>query len=111
MPANVVWKSKEEHAQHEPGFSTCKASREAFDEWVIQAATKLDGMWDFQTSKQVGALAGLTPTSSQSGQSHRQRGIAKAGNRHSRAMAIEIAARKVEANLRAGRYNSLHSPG
>jgi transposase len=46
---------------------------------------------DFQTPKQVGALAGLTPTPSQSGQSRRELGIAKAGNRHIRAMAIEIA--------------------
>jgi transposase len=46
---------------------------------------------DFQTPKQVGALAGLTPTPYQSGQSRREQGIAKAGNRHSRAMAIEIA--------------------
>src|SRR5215471_4185932 len=46
---------------------------------------------DFQTSKQVGALAGLTPTPYQSGQSRRELGIAKAGNRHMRAMAIEIA--------------------
>jgi transposase len=46
---------------------------------------------DFQTPKQVGALAGLTPTPYQSGQSHRELGIAKAGNRHIRAMAIEIA--------------------
>jgi transposase len=46
---------------------------------------------DFQTPKQVGALAGLTPTPYQSGQSRRELGIAKAGNRHSRAMAIEIA--------------------
>jgi len=46
---------------------------------------------DFQTPKQVGALAGLTPTPSQSGESRRELGIAKAGNRHMRAMAIEIA--------------------
>jgi transposase len=46
---------------------------------------------DFQTPKQVGALAGLTPTPYQSGQSRRELGIAKAGNRHIRAMAIEIA--------------------
>ena len=46
---------------------------------------------DFQTAKQVGALAGLTPTPHQSGQSRRELGIAKAGNRHIRAMAIEIA--------------------
>ena len=46
---------------------------------------------DFQTPKQVGALAGLTPTPYQSGQSRRAQGIAKAGNRPIRAMAIEIA--------------------
>jgi transposase len=39
----------------------------------------------------VGALAGLTPTPYQSGESNREQGIAKAGNRHVRAMAIEIA--------------------
>jgi transposase len=46
---------------------------------------------DFQTPKQVGALAGLTPTPYQSGQSRRALGIAKAGNRQIRAMAIAIA--------------------
>jgi len=46
---------------------------------------------DFQTPKQVGSLSGLTPTPYQSGQSRRELGIAKAGNRHIRAMAIEIA--------------------
>ena len=46
---------------------------------------------DLQTPKQVGALAGLTPTPYQSGQSRRELGIAKAGHRHIRAMAIEIA--------------------
>ena len=39
----------------------------------------------------MGALAGLTPTPYQSGQSHHELGIAKAGNRHIRALAIEIA--------------------
>jgi transposase len=46
---------------------------------------------DLQTPKPVGALAGLTPTPYQSGQSRRELGIAKAGHRHIRAMAIEIA--------------------
>ena len=33
MPANVVWKSKEEPSQHATGSSTCKSSRqEAFNE-------------------------------------------------------------------------------
>src|SRR5262245_42140648 len=46
---------------------------------------------DFQTPKQVGALAGLPPTPYQSGQSRHELGIAKAGNRPIRAMAIESA--------------------
>jgi transposase len=46
---------------------------------------------DLQTPKQVGALAGLTPTPYQRGQGRRELGSAKAGNRHIRAIAIEIA--------------------
>jgi transposase len=42
-------------------------------------------------AKQVGALAGLPLTPYQSGQARRELGIANAGNRHIRAMAIEIA--------------------
>jgi transposase len=45
----------------------------------------------FANRREVGALAGLTPTPYQSGDQHREQGIAKAGNRHIRAMAIEIA--------------------
>ncbi len=45
----------------------------------------------FANRREVGALAGLTPTPYQSGERHREQGIAKAGNRHVRAMAIEIA--------------------
>jgi transposase len=45
----------------------------------------------FANRREVGALAGLTPTPYQSGDSHHEKGIAKAGNRHIRAMAIEIA--------------------
>jgi transposase len=44
-----------------------------------------------QTSKQVGALAGLTPTPYQSGQASRELGITKAGNGDMRTMAIEMA--------------------
>lgn len=46
---------------------------------------------EFRNRREVGALAGLTPTPYQSGESSREQGIAKAGNRHVRAMAIEIA--------------------
>jgi transposase len=41
--------------------------------------------------KQLGALAGLTPTPYQSGDRAREQGISKAGNRRLRAMAVEIA--------------------
>ena len=45
----------------------------------------------FKNRKQVGALAGLTPTPHASGSSSRERGMSKAGNRHVRGMAVEIA--------------------
>jgi len=45
----------------------------------------------FQNRREVGALAGLTPTPYQSGENARERGISKAGNRFIRAIAIEIA--------------------
>jgi transposase len=41
--------------------------------------------------KQLAALAGLTPTPYQSGDSAREQGISKAGNRRVRMMAVEIA--------------------
>jgi transposase len=41
--------------------------------------------------RQIGALAGLTPTPHSSGEQGREQGISKAGNRHIRALAIEIA--------------------
>jgi transposase len=46
---------------------------------------------NFQNRREVGALAGLTPTPHQSGSSSRERGISKAGNRFIRAVAVEIA--------------------
>jgi transposase len=44
-----------------------------------------------RTRKQLGALAGLTPTPYDSGNSSREQGISKAGNRRLRTMAVEIA--------------------
>jgi transposase len=41
--------------------------------------------------KQLAALAGLAPTPYQSGDSDREQGISKAGNRRLRTMAVEIA--------------------
>jgi transposase len=45
----------------------------------------------FQNRRQVGALAGLTPTPYQSGATHHEQGISKAGNRYLRHMAVELA--------------------
>ena len=45
----------------------------------------------FRNRKEVGALSGLTPTPYASGNTAYEQGIAKAGNAHIRAMAIEIA--------------------
>jgi transposase len=44
-----------------------------------------------KTRREVGGLAGLTPTPYQSGASAREQGITKAGNRHVRWMATELA--------------------
>ncbi len=46
---------------------------------------------EFHNRREVGALAGLTPTPYQSGESAKESGISKAGNRPMRAMAVEIA--------------------
>jgi transposase len=45
----------------------------------------------FRNRREVGALAGLTPMPHQSGEADHELGISKVGNRHIRAMAIEIA--------------------
>lgn len=45
----------------------------------------------FRNRRELGVLAGLTPTPYQSGENAKERGISKAGNRPVRAMAIEIA--------------------
>jgi len=49
------------------------------------------GWREFRNRREVGALAGLTPTPYQSGEESREQGISKAGNRWVRGMAIEIA--------------------
>jgi len=45
----------------------------------------------FHNRRELGSLAGLAPTPYASGESNRERGISKAGNRPVRALAIEIA--------------------
>jgi transposase len=49
------------------------------------------GWRGIRNRKQLAALAGLTPTPRQSGDSNHEQGISKAGNRHLRTMAVEIA--------------------
>jgi transposase len=46
---------------------------------------------DFKNRREVGGLAGLTPTPYQSGESAREQGITKSGNRHVRWMTTELA--------------------
>jgi transposase len=45
----------------------------------------------FHNRREVGSLAGLTPTPYQSGGMNREQGISRAGNRHVRAVAVELA--------------------
>jgi transposase len=45
----------------------------------------------FKNRRQVGSLIGLTPTPHQSGDSSHERGISRAGNRHMRGVAIDLA--------------------
>jgi transposase len=49
------------------------------------------GWRQIRNRKQLAALAGLTPTPHQSGDSDHEQGISKAGNRRLRTMAVEIA--------------------
>jgi transposase len=57
--------------------------------WVF--VTEFFGWREFRNRREVGALAGLTPTPFQSGSTAREQGISKAGNRHVRHMAVQVA--------------------
>ena len=57
--------------------------------WIY--AMELFAWRELKNVRQVGALAGLTPSPYQSGEMNHERGISKAGNRHVRGIAIEIA--------------------
>jgi transposase len=57
--------------------------------WLL--VMELFGWRDFQNRKQVGSIAGLTPTPHQTGQNDRELGIDKAGNRRVRTMVVQIA--------------------
>jgi transposase len=49
------------------------------------------GWRQFRNRRQVGALSGLVPTPYQSGESVKERGISRAGNRHVRGVAVDLA--------------------
>jgi transposase len=57
--------------------------------WVL--VEEFFGWRKFRNRKEVGSLAGLTPTPHQSGDADREQGISKAGNRRIRATIIELA--------------------
>jgi transposase len=57
--------------------------------WVY--VNEFFGWRQFRNRKEVGAAAGLAPTPYQSGDERREQGISKAGSRHIRAVAIEMA--------------------
>jgi transposase len=57
--------------------------------WLL--VMEVFGWRALKTRREVGGLAGLTPTPYQSGESVREQGITKAGNRHVRWMATELA--------------------
>jgi len=57
--------------------------------WVY--ATEFFGWRDFRSGKQVGSMAGLTPTPFSSGKGDREQGIGKDGSRWIRGAAIEFA--------------------
>ena len=57
--------------------------------WLL--VYELFGWRKFTNRRQVGAIVGLTPTPYQSGESSRERGISKAGNKMLRRMMVELA--------------------
>lgn len=57
--------------------------------WLL--VMELFGWREFRNRKQVGSIAGLTPTPHRSGQGARELGIDKAGNRRVRTMIVQIA--------------------
>jgi transposase len=57
--------------------------------WVL--VLELFAWRDIKSGKELGALVGLTPTPYDSGQSEREQGISKAGNKHVRSLIVELA--------------------
>ena len=57
--------------------------------WVL--VSEVFAWRNIRNGRELGALAGLTPTPYQSGRSDRGQGISKAGNKHVRALIVEAA--------------------
>jgi transposase len=57
--------------------------------WVL--VLELFAWREIRNGKELGALVGLTPTPYDSGTSEREQGISKAGNKHVRALIVELA--------------------
>jgi transposase len=57
--------------------------------WILEM--ELFSWRDIKNGKQLGALVGLTPTPYNSGDSEREQGISKSGNKHVRALIVELA--------------------
>jgi len=57
--------------------------------WVL--VREFFGWRKFKNRREVGSLSGLTPTPYDSGDTRREQGISKSGNRHVRGVAIELA--------------------
>jgi transposase len=57
--------------------------------WVL--VTELFAWRGIRNGKELGALVGLTPVPYQSGQTDREQGISKAGNKHVRGLIVEVA--------------------
>ena len=76
----VVAKAKQLHRLRAIGSS---------GSWIL--SHEFFGWRKFNNGREVGSLAGLTPTPYQSGGTHREQGISRAGNRHVRAVAVELA--------------------
>jgi transposase len=81
--------------------SSSEASIEQVRQLMQLKGIGINGSWllvmeffawrELKTRREVGGLAGLTPTPYQSGESAREQGITKSGNRHVRWMTTELA--------------------
>jgi transposase len=81
--------------------ASSEASIEQIRQLMVLKGIGINGAWllvmeffgwrEFKNRREVGGLAGFTPTPYQSGDSTREQGITKSGNRHVRWMVTELA--------------------